>query len=111
MRKYIKENGELPQTSFEKGDIVVYEGRNQTNIIILDSVEYRPHGDIFFHTMLTKTEDGISLRHLEEEDWRNWFNHDVLRDATESEVKELLDAILMHLPYGYYKCEHLKKPE
>lgn len=105
MKRYIKENGELPQTSFKKGDIVVYEGKSQINIIILDSIEKRCQGDIFFHTMLTKTEDGMSLRHLDKEDCRNWFNHDVLREATESEVKELLDAILMHLPNDYYKCE------
>ena len=105
MKKYIKENGELPKTDFEKGDIVVYEGKNQTNIIILDSIGKRCQGDIFFHTMLTKTENGMLLRHLDKEDFRNWYNHDILREATKAEVKELLDVILMHLPNGFYNCE------
>ena len=110
MRKYTKTDGKLPYTDFEQGDIVVYEGKDQKNIIVLDDVYAARHGDIFFKTILVKADGELPyLKHLQEVDWRNWFNGDTLRDATAEEIKELLDWLLPFVPDGLmvdsYNCE------
>ena len=64
MKKYIKRNGELPQTPFKQGDIVTYESHHsQTNIILLNRIREERHGDIFFNTMLaTRSEITIFMK-------------------------------------------------
>lgn len=99
MRKYTKENGKLPITDFEPGDVVVYEGKGQKNIIIVDDIYEARHGDIFYKTALVKADGELPyLMHFSEVDYRNWFNGDTLRDATAEEVKELLDWLLPFVP-------------
>lgn len=101
MRKYTKENGKLPRTDFEQGDIVVYEGKNQKDIIVLDDIYEALQGDIFFKTILVKADNELPyLKHLKDTDYRNWFNGDTLRDATADEIKELLGWLLPFVPEG-----------
>lgn len=107
MRKYTKTEGKLPHTDFEQGDIVVYEGKDQKNIIILEDVYAARHGDIFYKTALIKANGQLPyLKHLQEVDWRNWFNDDTLRDATAEEIKELLDWLLPFVPEGLMVDSH-----
>ena len=97
MKKYIKRNGELPQTPFKQGDIVTYESHHsQTNIILLNRIREERHGDIFFNTMLTFAPGELPYieHHTGKEDWRNWFNGDTLRLATRSEITIFLKAAL-----------------
>ena len=97
MKKYIKRNGELPQTPFKQGDIVTYESHHsQTNIILLNRIREERHGDIFFNTMLTFAHGELPYieHHTGKEDWRNWFNGDTLRLATRSEITMFLKAAL-----------------
>ena len=99
MRKYTKENGKLPITDFEPGDVVVYEGKGQKNIIIVEDIHEARRGDIFYKTALVKADGELPyLKHFSEVDYRNWFNGDTLRDATAEEVKELLDWLLPFVP-------------
>lgn len=99
MRKYIKKDGKLPFTDFEQGDIVVYEGKGQKNIIVLDDISEAKNGDIFYKTILVKREgEAPYLKHLENVDFRNWFNGDILRDATLEEVQELFEWLLPFVP-------------
>ena len=101
MRKYTKKDGKLPVTDFETGDIVVYEGKGQKNIMVVDDIYEACHGDIFYKTILVKAEGELPyLEHHKDVDYRNWFNNDTLRDATAEEVKELLDWLLPFVPEG-----------
>ncbi|MBR2291915.1 MAG: hypothetical protein IJ868_06355 [Prevotella sp.] len=101
MRKYTKTDGKLPHTDFKQGDVVVYEGEGQKDIIVVDDIYEARHGDIFFKTILVKA-DGEQpyLKHLQDVDYRNWFIGDTLRDATADEIKELLDWLLPFVPEG-----------
>lgn len=101
MRKYTKKDGKLPVTDFEPGDIAVYEGKGQKDIIVVDDIYAARHGDIFYKTILVKADGELPyLEHLKDVDYRNWYNNETLRDATAEEVKELLDWLLPFVPEG-----------
>ena len=104
MKKYIKTNGILPDTDFQKGDIVVLENRNMKLIMILDNVGYHGQLDILSRTWICVSEDETPyLRHVENQDGVIWHNNAVLRDATLQEYQELIKALSENLPKGTYE--------
>lgn len=102
MRSYKKENGIMPQTDFKKGDIVVLEKRaGIKNIIVLDSIEYGTHFDIWCKAWMYFS-DVRGLVYRQEPDGIVCHNGDVLRDATTEECAELIEALLMQHPKGSF---------
>lgn len=102
MKKYIKLNGALPQTDFKYGDIVVLEKRcGIKDIIVLDAVEYRRQGDIWYDVMLCIPGGGAPfLVHVANGSGIMWHNGDVLREATTDECKMLIRYLLRALNYA-----------
>ena len=93
--KAIKRNGTLPTTPFKKGDLIVYEGKEQTNIIVLNRISEEAQGDIFYNTILVLSrEECPYIKHFSStEDFRIWFNNDSVRYATASEANLLVNAL------------------
>lgn len=109
MKRYTKTNNTLPKTPFKKGDIIVYENKdNQVeNIIVVDSIERKRHGDIHYYTSAYfwskyKPFDTIEFISTINLDYRNWFIGEHIRKATANEVK-----LLLQLAVSYIK-NHLK---
>jgi len=125
MRTYTKLNGENPKTTFKRGDIVTYYSFSrftgnilEINIMVVDHIEIssRPgRGDIYYEQMLTiPYPDPEEINVLEvRPNYRNWFNHDNLSDATPEQIKIFIQALATTLvnegvntvPVKLYDCD------
>ena len=115
MKEFEKLNGINPETPFEENDVITYidywglsSEIQQINIMVLDHMVQIPshkktEGDIYYKVMLTFTRTEVPYMMIASGDgsnYRNWFNHDVVREASHKEKNLLIEAMTGILKSG-----------
>lgn len=110
MRKFVKQNGENPTTTFQKGDIVVLEceGKDITFIMSFNRVENRRNGALFANSYLCIDLRGTTFFYCKDEgNWMNWHNGWVLRDATIIETIAFSMVYAIHSEKGSFEIHNV----